>query len=466
MCRWIAKGLTALLVLVLVGCGGTIQRESSGGARRIEGGTYRNVEVVLSPAARHMQAENPQFSVRELSDYVRRRLESQELLRADSRFRVEVTIESFRVRSAVAAVLFGIMAGTDSIDGYVRVYDNGGRQVHGYKVNASYGLGGWAGGQDGTRMNWMYDKFAELAVAELGGKTQAVDLAKGRAVTPAATAGTTSVSITPVGNTSARTEPAAAAPIATSAPASSLPIAPPVAASVEASPPAPIASGFAVITDVDVVPYLSDKGRNGYREWLTRPTPRAFALSNAGHWSSAHGLKPADATMPLDPTERAVALCNRHSPTPCRLYAVNGAVVWTREPAVASAAVPARGVQSIGSASPEPAAMTQVNGKHHARAVPVASGFADGSNADAVPVRGEGKDRYAHYLTLSAPKAFVVYENGGWRFWSNSPDSMTTLLDKCAREGRKCWLYAVDNHVVWRGDEAQRIGRSDQLGAR
>lgn len=464
MYRWIAKGLIALQVLVLVGCGGTIQRESSGGARRIEGGTYRNVEVVLSPAARHMQAENPQFSVRELSDYVRRRLESQELLRADSRFRVEVTIDSFRVRSAVAAVLFGIMAGTDSIDGYVRVYDNSDRQVHGYKVNASYGLGGWAGGQDGTRMNWMYDKFAELAVAELGGKTQTGNVAKGRAVTPVAVAGTTSVSITPAGNTSARIEPTVAAPVATPAP--SLSIAPPVAASVEASPPLPIASGFAVITDVDVVPFLGDKGRNGYREWLTRPTPRAFALSNAGHWSSAYGLKPADATMPADPSERAVAMCNRHSPTPCRLYAVNGAVVWTREPVVASAAEPVRAVQSMGNASPGPASMTQVNGKHHARAIPMASGFADSSNADAVPVRGEGKDRYAHYLTLSAPKAFVVYENGGWRFWSNSPDSMTTLLDNCASERRKCWLYAVDNHVVWRDDEAQRIGRSDQLGAR
>ena len=61
------------------------------------------------------------------------------------------------------------------------------------------------------------------------------------------------------------------------------------------------------------------------------------------------------------------------------------------------------------------------------------------------------------------PKAFVVYETGRWRLWNNNPDAMTRLLDTCSREGRRCWLYAVDNNVVWRQDVGQRIGRSDQL---
>ena len=105
---------------------------------------------------------------------------------------------------------------------------------------------------------------------------------------------------------------------------------------------------------------------------------------------------------------------------------------------------------------PRPAA------KIHSRSLPPASDYAAADNIDAVPVRAEGKDRYAHYRGLSSPKAFVVYETGGWRF-SNSSDAMTTLLDRCAREGRKCWLYAVDDQVVWRENEQQRIGRSDQL---
>lgn len=122
--------------------------------------------------------------------------------------------------------------------------------------------------------------------------------------------------------------------------------------------------------------------------------------------------------------------------------------------------VPQPAIQPV---SYTPAAPAGAARKPHSRALPPASGFADGQNVEAVPLRQEGKDRYAHYLTLPSPKAFVVYETGGWRFWFNSPDSMTTLLDGCAREGRKCWLYAVDEQVVWQGDQQQRIGRADQL---
>ena len=181
-------------VLLLTGCAATIQRETNAGARKIESATYTGVDIVLTDAARRLQADNPQFSVRELGDYVRRRLEATELLNPQGTHRVEVTIESFRVRSAAAAVMLGIMAGTDQIDGYVRVYDARGRQVHGYKVNAHYGLGGWGGDQDGMRMNWLYDKFSELTIAELSGSTPQNAVAKGRAV-PAAPSGTAAVSV-------------------------------------------------------------------------------------------------------------------------------------------------------------------------------------------------------------------------------------------------------------------------------
>jgi len=91
-----------------------------------------------------------------------------------------------------------------------------------------------------------------------------------------------------------------------------------------------IATGFANINDIDAIPYLSDKGREDYRQYLGRPTPKAFALSASGHWFSAWTLVPGEAGMPTDPQERAVMACNRTSPTPCKLYAVNGAVVWRK----------------------------------------------------------------------------------------------------------------------------------------
>jgi hypothetical protein len=316
--------------LLLAACAGTIHRENPASVASIAGATYTGVEVVLSDGARRLQAENPQFSVRELGDFVRRRLESTDLLNARGTHRVEITIDNFRVRNAVAAIMLGIMAGTDSIDGYVRIYDARGRQVHGFKVNASYGLGGWAGGQDGMRMNWLYDKFSELAVAELGGKTEAASV---RGTSSGGTASKSSgVSITPAN---------AGQPVRIPAqPPQAVAIAPPAPRAPIAAPsaPAPVAaaarfgSGFAAIDDVDAVPYLSDRGRNGYREYLTRPTPKAFAIAPNGHWFSAWSLAPSDAAMPTDPSERAMLICERSAKVPCKLYAVNSAVVWTKDP--------------------------------------------------------------------------------------------------------------------------------------
>lgn len=89
-----------------------------------------------------------------------------------------------------------------------------------------------------------------------------------------------------------------------------------------------------------------------------------------------------------------------------------------------------------------------------------ASGFAEINNIDAVPVRPEGKPRYEHYLTLKSPKAFAVSETGSWRFvWSNV-DASSKVLQSCEERYTKCWLYAVDDRVVWNADPLKRVGTS------
>ena len=102
------------------------------------------------------------------------------------------------------------------------------------------------------------------------------------------------------------------------------------AGSTPVAPPQPrfIATGFAAIEDVDALPFLSDRGRAEYRDWLTRPTPKAFAISERGQWWSAWGLSAQDASMPSDPNQRALIGCQRAAGVPCKLYAVNGSVVW------------------------------------------------------------------------------------------------------------------------------------------
>lgn len=97
------------------------------------------------------------------------------------------------------------------------------------------------------------------------------------------------------------------------------------------------------------------------------------------------------------------------------------------------------------------------------RPLPPKSDFAALDDVKAVPISDAGRERYAHFLTLPKPRAFVVYEDGGWRFYSKDPEAMTKALDYCARQGRRCWLYAADDRVVWSADVSQRIGSPAQL---
>ncbi len=86
---------------------------------------------------------------------------------------------------------------------------------------------------------------------------------------------------------------------------------------------APPASGFAAVDDVDKLPRLSEKGREVYRQFLTKPAPRAFALSDGGAWGWA--------TEGYDPLRRAMEICRRTAAAECRLYAVDAAVVWSEK---------------------------------------------------------------------------------------------------------------------------------------
>lgn len=92
-----------------------------------------------------------------------------------------------------------------------------------------------------------------------------------------------------------------------------------------------IATRFAAIDDVDDVPYLGDRGRARYREYLTWPTPKAFAITPTGYFGYTKGLKPSTPGDPTDPSLRALAVCERLGQGPCKLYAVNSSVVWAKE---------------------------------------------------------------------------------------------------------------------------------------
>lgn len=96
--------------------------------------------------------------------------------------------------------------------------------------------------------------------------------------------------------------------------------------SVESSEP-PVSSparssGYASIDDVTAVPYINDRGRNIYREFLTHSGPRAFVIVKTGAFTTSYGGN--------NPLASAMRSCRAHYQDACEPYAVNDTVVWVR----------------------------------------------------------------------------------------------------------------------------------------
>lgn len=192
-------------------------------------------------------------------------------------------------------------------------------------------LGITSSGIVGVAQNLNFARPASL-IAEIPARSAAALQKWREARAPATSTSTTSTSTAasvqpvpsqPAGDIAAKpgSPPAAAVPVArTTMP----PAAPPL--------PGHIASGYAAIDDVDAVPYLSERGRKVYQEWLKYPLPRAFAIAPNGYFWQTATTRPKEPDMPVDPSERALLGCERAAKRPCKLYAVNNSVVWVKEP--------------------------------------------------------------------------------------------------------------------------------------
>jgi dienelactone hydrolase len=113
-------------------------------------------------------------------------------------------------------------------------------------------------------------------------------------------------------------------------------------------PPMPQATNFAKVDDVAAVPFLSENGKRAYAEYLTKMTPRAFAVSPSGAWCWAEEGE--------DPDARALATCSAKSDKPCRLYSVDEHVVWNPDLAEKAA------VTASNTPAPAPAPATSTDG--------------------------------------------------------------------------------------------------------
>lgn len=122
-----------------------------------------NISVRLTEEASQKLEDNSKFNKEELLGNIQRILESHQLYVSNPvkpGMTMEVIIKDMRVRSTFSAIMFGFMAGNDSIKGDVVIKDPRGQEVDQFEVSASYAMGGLAGGIDGARLGWLYENFA------------------------------------------------------------------------------------------------------------------------------------------------------------------------------------------------------------------------------------------------------------------------------------------------------------------
>ena len=87
-------------------------------------------------------------------------------------------------------------------------------------------------------------------------------------------------------------------------------------------------TNYAALDDAAAIPYVPERGRDQYRAFLKKDSPRAFAVSTSGAWGWAEEGE--------NTNERALAACNTASQIPCKLYTVDNDIVWPERSAVGS----------------------------------------------------------------------------------------------------------------------------------
>lgn len=102
----------------------------------------------------------------------------------------------------------------------------------------------------------------------------------------------------------------------------------PQATSVLVVSPADQATVAVKVDNVDALPTTSFRSKLLYRDWLTKASPRAFALAADGSAYRTWGAT-TDPTVPQDVPERAIHRCIKAGKQGCKLYAVDNSVVWT-----------------------------------------------------------------------------------------------------------------------------------------
>lgn len=156
--------------LLLTACASSVTKLGADNSTTVNVAPNINVvRVQLSDNAKKLVADNTAFNQEALQATVERILKARNFLQANSSQSLDIEITNFRTRSTFTAVMFGFMAGNDNVEGVVSIRDASGTVLKKTQVTASYALGGIGGGQNESRMSWLYEEFAKHVVAEVAG---------------------------------------------------------------------------------------------------------------------------------------------------------------------------------------------------------------------------------------------------------------------------------------------------------
>jgi hypothetical protein len=156
-----------LSLLAIAGCSTQVTRPENMDATRPVVKALKDFTVDMAPEAKLQLADNVKFDINALRSTLQRTLVGNSLISPDGDYSLNVVVNDIRVRSTFNAVMWGFMAGNDHLTGNVIVLNLAGEPVYKFEASASYALGGFGGGQDTSRMNWLYEEFSEMIVNEL-----------------------------------------------------------------------------------------------------------------------------------------------------------------------------------------------------------------------------------------------------------------------------------------------------------
>lgn len=161
--------LFCAVVVTLAGCASGVSRQEGPRNFQYQGQKFSKVNVTLSPSVQEILKDSTKFDPQQLASKVQLALTGRGMFDANASNTVDVEVTDIRIRNTITAVMFGFMAGRDTLQGTVKLKQSSGVPVYSFDVSASWALGGYAGGQDGARVGWLIEEFAKLTAKEIVG---------------------------------------------------------------------------------------------------------------------------------------------------------------------------------------------------------------------------------------------------------------------------------------------------------